>query len=80
MKLPTLMRKLIKLEYYDVDEEPFPELIEEFHKQTRIPKTDDWATIGSDEAPYVFYAKAWLSGYRYAKKECDLGGKCRKNH
>ncbi len=63
-----LMCRILRLEWeFYVDK--FNALRAEFHTTTRIKDNEDFGLMDSDEAPYLFYARAWLSGYRYAKKQ-----------
>ena len=61
-----LMRRILILEF-EFNEKRFEKLREEFHKTLDIPDDDNFGLMDSDESPYLFYAEAFLKGYKEAK-------------
>ena len=51
------------------DQEEYERLLEEFQDVVSACGDEEWAIMDSDEAPLIFYAEAWLDGYRYAEKQ-----------
>jgi len=63
-----LMRRILRLEF-EFDEKRFEELRGEFHKTFGVLDNENFGLMDSDESPYLFYAEAFLKGYKEATKQ-----------